>query len=191
MLWLRALFVLALLAPLAAQAGDTVGTAAAVNPAATGTPPNSATRTLLVGTDVVFKEKIRTEQGGQTQILFLDQSTVTVAPNSDLVLDEFVYDPQTSSGKLSISMGRGLLRFVGGAISKKAGVTIGTATANIVVRGGITMVQAESDRTLALNIFGQTIVQPICGDVNKQPCGQPRTIDKPGTLATVDGHTGS
>src|SRR5262249_27470802 len=100
---------------------DEVGTAAAVNPEATGTPPGESSRTLLVGTNVVHNERIATGRVGQTQILFVDQSTVTVAPNSELVLDEFVYDPAQSTGKLAITLGQGLMRFVGGAISKHGG----------------------------------------------------------------------
>ena len=103
MIWRCALLTLLLLAPAAAIAGSdvkTVGRAAAVNPATLGTPPGEQSRTLLVGTDVVFKERIQTKDDGQTQILFLDQSTLTVGPNSLIVLDEFVYDPNASTASL-------------------------------------------------------------------------------------------
>ena len=36
---------------------------------------------------------VATDARGQTQVLFLDQSALTVGPNSQLVIDEFVYDP--------------------------------------------------------------------------------------------------
>ncbi|HYD31204.1 MAG TPA: hypothetical protein VEB64_10175, partial [Azospirillaceae bacterium] len=89
-------------APIQAQAAEIdVGVAAAVNPAVTGVSAGRGERLLVVGTDIAFRERIVTTAGGNTQLLFLDQSTLTVGPNSDLTIDEFVFDPDTSAGKLS------------------------------------------------------------------------------------------
>jgi hypothetical protein len=77
----------------AALAQQRVGVNAAVNPEATGTPPSARPRRLVLGQEVVFNERITTGSEGQTQVLFVDQSTMTVGPNSDLLIDEFVFDP--------------------------------------------------------------------------------------------------
>lgn len=181
MTWLRGLLIFVLLIPAVAWADNPmVGTTAAVNPDATGTPPGGESQTLLIGTNVVFKEKIKTVGKGQTQILFVDQSTVTVAPNSELVLDEFVYDPNASTGKLTITMGAGLLRYVGGVISHNSGVTINTPTATLTVRGGMVLVQADTSGTSVVPILGTTIIKPIAGG------GAPLT-PATGTLTTVSG----
>ena len=74
-----------------AMAQEKVGVNSAVNPEALGTPPGGAARRLVVGQDVVFNERITTTEGGQTQLLFLDQSAMTVGPNSDVTIDQFVY----------------------------------------------------------------------------------------------------
>ena len=58
---------------------EKVGVAAAVNPDATGQPPNEPLRELLVGHDVIRNERIKTASIGQAQLLFTDQSTLTVA----------------------------------------------------------------------------------------------------------------
>ena len=79
-----------------AMAQEKVGVNSAVNPEAQGTPPGAAARRLVVGQDVVFNERITTTEGGQTQLLFLDESAMTVGPNSDLTIDQFVYDPQAA-----------------------------------------------------------------------------------------------
>jgi len=65
-----------------ALAQDRVGITGAVNPEARSAPPGAPPRTLVVGTDVVFNERITTEDGGQAQIVFLDRSAFTVGPNS-------------------------------------------------------------------------------------------------------------
>src|SRR6185312_6488280 len=43
-----------------AAADDRVGVNAAVNPAGTGTPPLGPTRQLVIGQDVVFRERVNT-----------------------------------------------------------------------------------------------------------------------------------
>ena len=54
-----------------------------------------------------------------------------------MVLDEFVYDPATGSGKLAMTATKGVFRLVGGKISKSEPVTLKTPTATIGIRGGM------------------------------------------------------
>src|SRR6516162_9794761 len=96
-------------APSVAQ--QRIGVNSAVNPDVTGIPPGAAPRRLVLGQEVVFNERITTGPDGQTQVLFIDESTMSVGPSSDMVIDEFVYDPHTSSGKLAASLTRGVFRF--------------------------------------------------------------------------------
>jgi len=138
---------------LAAAQEPSVGVAASVVPDATGTPPRGQARTLSVGLDVVYNERIATGPIGRTQMLFRDGSALTVGPNSDLVLDEFVYDPATETGKLAITASKGVMRLVGGKISKTEPVTLKTPTATIGIRGGI----AIYDNGQATLLFGKSM----------------------------------
>lgn len=137
-------------------AQDRVGVSSAVNPRATGTPPGGTTRQLIIGQDVVFNERITTGDAGQTQLLFLDESAMTVGPNSDLTIDQFVYDPKSGTGKLAMSATRGVLRYVGGKLSKQdQAVTVRTSTATLAVRGGAFILKAEAGgKTEAIFVFG-------------------------------------
>lgn len=122
---------------------ETVGAAAAVRPSSTGTPPGGGARQLAVGTDIVSKERIRTTGSGSLQVMFNDKSTMTIGPNSDLVIDEFVYNPKATSGAFAASLTKGALRFVGGQISHKAGAKINTPVATLVIRGGAVFVKHD------------------------------------------------
>jgi trimeric autotransporter adhesin len=62
----------------------------------------------VLGQDVLFNERIATSAVGQTQILFVDASTLTVGPNANMVIDQFVYDPNAGTGKLAASLTRGV-----------------------------------------------------------------------------------
>ena len=96
------------------------GTATAVNPESQSTPPGGTTTTLQVGARVVHKERIKTTPQGSVQLLFLDRSTLSIAPNSEIVIDEFVYNPGAGSGHMAVSLATGALRFVGGQLSHAA-----------------------------------------------------------------------
>src|SRR5262249_60177530 len=72
---------------------ESVGAAAAVRPAVTGTPPGGSAEAVDVGSDIVSKEKIHTATGGSLQVMFNDKTTLTIGPGSDLVIDDFVYKP--------------------------------------------------------------------------------------------------
>ena len=144
-------------APVAGAEPTEVGTTAATNTDTRGTPPRMAARSLFIGTNVFFEERIETSKSGQAQLLFLDESALTIASNSDVVLDKFIYDPKTSKGEIALSLGAGVFRFVGGRISKTRAVIIKTPSATLGIRGGIVIIEVEpgTGATRAIFVFGQ------------------------------------
>jgi len=116
---------------------QTAGKVAAVNHDATGTPPGTDARELVIGNNVVRNEKVQTSAVGSTQILFPDTSTLNVGHASSIVIDEYVYNPQSGTGNMVARLGKGMLRFVGGQISHTSGVTINTQMAAVGIRGGV------------------------------------------------------
>jgi hypothetical protein len=134
-----------------------VGVNSAVNPDANGTPPSGAARRLVVGQEIVHDEHISTGGGGQTQILFLDESAMTVGPNSDVTVDNFVYDPNTGKGQLAMSATKGVMRFVGGKLSKNEdSVSLRTPSASIGIRGGVFMANvAAGGSTEVIFLYGK------------------------------------
>ena len=147
-----------------AEAQERVGSAAAVNPDASGAPPGAAVRQVVIGQDVVHNERITTGPTGQTQILFLDQSSLTVAENADLTIDNFVYDPGTSAGQLAMSTTRGILRYVGGALSKNANaVSMVTPSGTLGIRGGVFLLSLVNGRLDVVFLYGDGLkVTPTC-----------------------------
>lgn len=121
-----------------ATAATKVGVTSAVNPKAVGTAPGRATRTLIIGKNVFFNQRIKTSRGGLVQLLFVDGSAFTIGENSELTIDKFIYDPNKKTGKMVANVVKGVFRFVGGRLSKTAGgVTIKTPGATIGIRGGV------------------------------------------------------
>lgn len=167
--------------PVMAGAQTKIGTVAAVNPSMAGTPPASAKRTYSLGLGVIENERVETRGDGSGQLLFVDQSTLTVAPNSDIVLDKFVYDPNQQTGEMALTMTKGVLRLIGGRITKKNPALIKTPTATIGVRGGMALLIVGSNGVSRIcNIAGEFVeVEPNSG-------GGKITLSRPNACAVVD-----
>ena len=107
--------------------------------------------------DVFSYDTVKTGQG-QVGIKFIDDTRVDVTAHSKLIIDEFVYDPDTNTGKLSLKATLGTVRYASGQIAKNSAqnVEIKTPTATIAVRG--------TDFAMTVNeIGGSTIVLlPSC-----------------------------
>jgi hypothetical protein len=155
------------------------GVTAAANPQVEGAPPSATARALTVGVTVFERERITTSANGQAHLLFRDGSSFTVAPNSNLVLDEFVYDPAAQKGHLAMSLGKGVFRFVGGKLSKDGAVTLNTPSAALAVRGGIVVVEVtEAGHTSATLLYGESLTV-------RSHAGQVTSITRPGFGVTV------
>jgi hypothetical protein len=142
-----------------------VGTAAAVNPQSHGTPPSGETQVLRIGARIVHKERIQTTSNGSVQVLFADKTTLNVGPNSNLIIDTFLYDPAAGTGEMAVSLTKGALRFVGGQLSHQGAATINTPTATIGIRGGTLTIAYGQGRTRVINHFGSQVVNNRCGSV--------------------------
>jgi trimeric autotransporter adhesin len=133
---------------LPAQAQERVGVTAAVNLDAEGQAPRKPVEKLVLGHNVVHNERISTLDKGQVQIQFVDESTISLAPNSEIIIDEFVYDPNKQVGKMTATVTAGLLRFVGGKISKQSdAVNFATPSGNVAVRGGVAIIEVKRNTT--------------------------------------------
>ena len=130
------------------------------------------TRVPLKAQDAIFEGyKIITGEKGKVQLFFEDASIFTVGRNAELLLNEFVYNPDTESGKSDVKATKGTFKFVTGKIAKKdpTQVKVRTPFATIGVRGSGGVVQVAGN--------GQTTVglTQCCLDVaaNNAPPGTP------------------
>ena len=107
--------------------------------------------------DVFSYDTVKTGNG-KVGIEFVDQTRVDVTEHSKLIIDEFVYDPNTKTGKLSLKASLGTVRYASGQIAKNSAtnVQITTPTATIGVRG--------TDFTMTIDEIGSStiILLPSC-----------------------------
>ena len=135
MVKLTGTLVLAGLLALASTASNAqnapIGQAKDVKPQADG----SVAGPLRPGSAVHESETVRTGSAGQTNLQFVDESTLNVGPSAVIKLDKFVYDPnKKDSGTIAIEATRGAFRFVTGS-QNKGEVKIKTPYGTLGVRG--------------------------------------------------------
>lgn len=134
-----------------------VGVTSATDGDPLGKPPAEPQRVLRIGIDVQADEIITTSANDRAHLVFLDGTSLTVGPNAELKIDKFVYDPNTKTGELAVSATKGVLRLVGGRISKTNPITITTPSSTIGIRGGIVLLHVMRDRTTATMGFGNNM----------------------------------
>lgn len=172
------------LAPISAQAQD-VGVAAAVNQDAQAVVPGSGAKTIQLGDNVVFNQRIDTDAAGLVQILLADGTAFTVGPNSSMTIDAFVYDPAANTASVAASVTKGFVRFIGGRTSKgEGGVTIDTPIGTAGIRGAVADISLGGDGTdlpphISLLFGDQITLRPPGGDM--------QSVTEAGYSIVVDG----
>jgi len=166
--------------PLAAQ---DIGVVASSEPTLRGAPPGASVRALNIGASLVSSEVVTSSASGRGQLLFLDQSTLSLAPNTTIVLDRFVFDPASGTGDMGLRLTEGALRFIGGRISRDTDATITTPSATIGIRGSSAFIVHLDGRTIAVFIAGERMC--IVTQASAQTCTSRR-----GGVLTEDGYEG-
>lgn len=178
------ILVIALLLSTSVHAG--IGTVTELSGSAT-IKRGGKTITVAKSTEVEMNDRVETKNG-RAKITFEDGTTVTVTESSALLIDDFVYDPKSGSGKLGLKAAGGTVRYVSGKIahSNPNSVKINTPTAAIAVRG--------TDFVMSVGESGSSmiILMPSCEteqNINLKglTCGSGRIdVDAGGTVVTLD-----
>ena len=131
--------IMAVLLTQETMAQTQIGVASAVNKNTTDLTLEQERKLIDAGYEIIQNHTIETDGIGRAQMLLLDGTAFSVGPNSSVVLDKFIYNPETAEGSLEVTA-RGLLRIVGGKVTKKQPALIRTNSATVGIRGGIGIV---------------------------------------------------
>lgn len=185
-LWLAAAITSTTLPTALAQPAPPAGSAppapagivAAVTP---GAQIKSNDQILYIGSNALPGQRITTGKDEVLHVLLQDQSALTLGPESELVIDEFRYDESTRKGKIRLNLRQGLVRVVGGYISKNEPTEINTPHALVEISGGIASVSTSPNNTQTTFLFGQQMRV-------SNPSGT-QTVTRPGFGVTSSANT--
>ena len=133
-----------------------IGVASAVNKNTTDLTLAEERRLIQAGYKIIQNHTLETDAIGRAALLLIDGTSFSIGPNSSVTLDKFIYNPETAEGSLEVSS-RGLLRLVGGKVTKKRPALIRTNSATVGIRGGITIVQTQGLSTSAAFVYGDEL----------------------------------
>ena len=123
----------------AGQAGVAAAVRGAVTLVAVALPQPSRVvgQTLGSGDKIFLGDNIETGPDSGMQIMLLDETIFTIGPSAGMVIDEFVYDPATSTGQVTASIVKGAFRFVSGRVAKDRpqNMSVRTPVGTIGIRG--------------------------------------------------------
>ena len=172
------------------HAQEQIGVASAVNKNTTDLTLEQERKLIDAGYEIIQNHTIETDEIGRAQMMLLDGTAFSVGPNSSVVLDKFIYNPETAEGSLEVTA-RGLLRIVGGKVTKKQPALIRTNSATVGIRGGIGIIQTVGSQTNATFLYGQEMtVTPNCVDLDTfaDQCSPDfeTTVTEPGFSVSVE-----
>ena len=87
--------------------------------AAVGEITNQNNEKLSNGSKIFFGDTVVSNNNSNAQILFLDQTILTLGEDTELTIDEFIYDPNSHDGSFVSNVKSGTVKFITGQISKK------------------------------------------------------------------------
>ena len=164
------LILLLALAPSRALAATEIGSAKAVKKTVVGIV-QGARHDISVGDSVYQDETIATAKDSEGEFVFQDDTKLAIGPDSEIVLDSFVYDPAGKDGEIIIEATKGAFRFISGK-AKKTAYKINTPVSSIGVRGTIFDGFVNADGELAvLLVEGEIDVCPrpsACRRLNRR-----------------------
>jgi len=142
---------------------------------------------LKVG--IESNDKVET-LNSKTGITFIDDTHVTVSEHSKLIIDDFVFDPKSSSGKIGLKAPLGTVRYLSGKIARNNhnNVNVTTPTASIAVRGtDFSMTVDETGKSLIILLPTKIGNKYVVGKIDVTTMAGTVTLDKAfeGTVATA------
>lgn len=178
--------VLALSACVLPAAAEDVGEITRVVLYAYQQPAGGAKNPAFVLDPVIRDATVEAVRDGGAELTFLDGSTLTVGPDSAVVIDEFVYDPAANAGTAAMRVTKGFFRFVSGSMPDE-NVKIETDVVTIGIRGTIVTGGDAGDGRKVVNCVsgGCVVASKATPDVREMPSFTYVLADEEGNLGPV------
>ncbi|WP_193771107.1 putative Ig domain-containing protein [Candidatus Magnetaquicoccus inordinatus] len=163
-----------------------IGKVKSLTGAATARSQGGESRTLKEGDSLFEGEELRTAEGGQVQLQFVDGTLFQVGVNARVIINKFLYNPDAAQGEFGATVMKGAFAYSSGNLAKQHGgrhTLIKTPTAQIGVRGSALQGNVADDGKTDLLHQGGVI------DVSDKNGQGTVTLLQPGTatIVTLDG----
>lgn len=157
------------------------------------TSASDETRPARRGDSIFVGDRIETTINGHVHVQFVDGALVSVRPTSELLIEEYRYDPAAAEkSQVKFKLSRGTARAISGAAAEGARdhFRLNTPLVAIGIRGTDFVVHSTDSLTTAAVSYGAIIMAPFgdgCKAQGSGPCTTPAarllSADMSGMLA--------
>jgi hypothetical protein len=136
---MRALICILLLlcSPGLVSAGDVVGTVKTLTGTAVLERQGQAATPLTIGMSIEADDRLQTRAESSLGLILNDDTTLTLGPQSELLVREFIFAPKQNRFSMVLKMLKGSFLYMSGVIGKLApeSIKLETPDSTIAVRG--------------------------------------------------------
>jgi len=131
--------------------------------------PDGGLGQAKVGDPVYQHDIIQTAADGTIGLTLNDGTAFDVSTNARIVLDEFIYDPNSTSNSALIRLTKGTFTFIAGKVAKTGDMKVDTPVATMGIRGTAPRVAIAEDGTVRF----ATLVEGYLRNQNGRAPNQP------------------
>jgi len=135
-----------------------------------------------VGDKVYRGDVVRTGSNGVVALVFADGTTFNISSNSNMELNEFVYDPKGSSNSTLLSLKKGTFTFIAGAVAHTGNMKVETPVGTMGIRGTAPHVEILDDGTVKFT----TLIEENKKDLTAKPGAASSTTKEPARSVLKD-----
>ena len=157
---------------------------------AVGEINNQKNEKLFSGSKIFYGDTILVNSKSNAQILFLDETVMTIGEDTELTIDDFIYDPKTNDGNFVTNIKSGTVKFITGKISKKNpdNLEVKMPAGTLGARGTEFLIQSNSKQESTVLLLGpgpNNTLGMIPGNVQLSDGLNVTNITNPGFQAMV------
>ena len=173
----------------ASNAVTRIGVATAIRPNAERIVGVNS-QVLSPGSELYASETVRTGNLGHADLVFIDNTNLTVGPTSEVLLDEFVYGSSGTAGRFVMQASRGTFRVATGT-QVESEYQIKTPDGTLNMRGGVVefAVQSKEPKSKKKKTAGDqcdTIVRLVEGRaIYRTRSGKTAELKERGTVVCI------
>ncbi|HLJ63830.1 MAG TPA: FecR family protein [Stellaceae bacterium] len=105
-----------------------------------------------------FGDKLITGPTGSARLVLPDQTLYSLGPYSEIVVDEFLFDPKSGDfTEMTLAITKGLLRFISAQVRPHPPRTVKTPVGDLGIRGTDVEVRVDPDGSGYVKLFSGTV----------------------------------
>ena len=121
---------------------------------------NGVTIDVNTGDNVYQNDVVQTGSGSTLGLVLIDGTTFNLTANARLMLNDLVYDANSTSNSSLFTLVQGAASFVAGQVAKTGDMKVATPVASIGIRGTAVILDISSTRRKGVDLGGRPAGRP-------------------------------